>query len=487
VLVVAPWTLRNYVTYGGLILIDTTGAENLWLDNDRAGREAVKAQLFALGEDRLARQQLASQEGTAAIVADPQRFAAKAWGEAQKFFALEYAVDMRERPEIWLPPLEVWLRLILGDALWLLLLYAGSFGLSAFWLRDTLAATTLRGRLWVVLRSPAALFAPWCLYVFLTVLMFHVELRYRLPLYPALLPYAALLLCGALALRRQQHQWLIAVGGALPVVLCLALMLLHRSYPALAWQLANKHRLLAHAETTLQRGDLAEAQLAAARVLAYDDSSALARVILARAALLNDDAAASEYWVDAAIAAIPDHPYAHLLRGDLQRNAGQVEEARAAFTFENSSREDLQAWSWQHFNASPTARLEVGDGLDLGFIGGFHKPRAEDAGFRWTTDVARLRLYASPATNKLALDLASGRPIDAPAPTVQVLVNDALVASVTLSPTWQEYVVPLEGVSGDIVVELRSSTFRPRQFTPDSADGRVLGVMLATAELRAAP
>jgi hypothetical protein len=486
-LVVAPWTLRNYVTYGGLIIIDTTGAENLWLDNDPAGREAVKAQLFALGEDRLARQQLASQEGMAAILADPQRFAAKAWGEAQKFFALEYSDDMRDRPEIWLPPLEVWLRLILGDALWLFLLCSGGFGLIAFWLRDIFAATTLHRRMLAALSSPAALFVPWCLYILLTGLIFHVELRYRLPLYPALLPYTALLLCGALQLRQYTQRRLIALGAALPVALCLILMLLHRPYPALAWQLANKHRLLAEAETFLQNGALVDAQLAAARALAYDDSSALARVTLARSSRASGDMSAAEDWLNRAESVLPAHPYAHLLRGDLRRNAGQLDEARAAFAYENSSREDLQAWSWRHFASSPTASVDVGDGLDLGFIGGFHKQGAEDAGFRWTTDVARLRLSAPAGANELVLRLASGRPAEAPAPTVQVAIDNVLVANFTLSPSWQDYVVPLEGISGEIVVELRSPTFRPRQFTPDSADGRRLGMMIDHAELRGAP
>ncbi|MBX0330249.1 glycosyltransferase family 39 protein, partial [Oscillochloris sp. ZM17-4] len=103
-LVVLPWAARNYVMYGGMILIDTTGAENLWLDNDPAGREAVKAQLYAMGDDRLGRQQLATREGVAAITGDPARFAAKAWVELKKLFALEFSDDMLARPAIWVPP-----------------------------------------------------------------------------------------------------------------------------------------------------------------------------------------------------------------------------------------------------------------------------------------------------------------------------------------------------------------------------------------------
>src|SRR5206468_8950855 len=88
-LLIAPWTARNYTTYGALILIDTTGAENLWLDNNPAGsapddpfgREAAKKQLYALGDDRAARQRLATTNGAAAIRSHPAWFLQKGWGE----------------------------------------------------------------------------------------------------------------------------------------------------------------------------------------------------------------------------------------------------------------------------------------------------------------------------------------------------------------------------------------------------------------------
>ena len=209
---IAPWTARNYATYGALILIDTTGAENLWLDNNPAGsapgdplgREAAKKQLYALGDDRAARQRLATANGTAAICTHPAWFLQKAWGEAQQFFALEYFDDMRARRAIWVPPLEVWLRLALGDGLWLLLLFGGAIGL---WLAPTKdegrktkapnVSSSLVLRLSVVESpTPRWLFVPWVLYILLTSMLFHVELRYRLPIYPALLPYAAWTLCG---------------------------------------------------------------------------------------------------------------------------------------------------------------------------------------------------------------------------------------------------------------------------------------------------
>jgi len=475
--ILLPWTARNYLTYGGPILIDTTGAENLWLDNDPAGREAVKAQLFALGDDRLARQRLASERGLAAILADPGWFAAKAGGELLKFFALEFSDDMRARPAIWVPPAEVWLRLLLGDGLWLLLLLAGGYGLAR-----ALLAGARRGGL-SALAAPAWLLAPWALYVLLTTLIFHVELRYRLPLFPALLPYAALALAGGRRREAGATAWLAATVPAL----LLALTLAHANYPALALRLGAKHWQLARAEAALARADEPAARAAATAALARDDRSALARVALARADLLRADVAAALRALDAAIVAIPFHPHAHLLRGDLLRLTGDADAAREELgVFEAGSLQDLQRWSWERFVSPPPARLDLGDGLDLGFVAGFHFVREGEAGHRWTTGASRLRLSRPEGGGELNLRLASGRPDGVPTP-VEVLVDGAPAGRLEVAPGWQEYRLPLPAAGGgEAIVELRSPTFRPRQFDWASPDGRALGVMVDWAAVEKA-
>jgi 4-amino-4-deoxy-L-arabinose transferase-like glycosyltransferase len=504
-LVILPWTARNYMTYGGLILIDTTGAENLWLDNDPAGREAVKAQLFALGDDRLARQQLAAAQGQAAILADPARFLAKAQAELLKLFALEYSDDMLARPAIWLPPAEVWARLLLGDGLWLLILLAGGYGLGRV-ASDTLQAlvTSLRERKQIDITksrwrrlsaigyrlsataSPGLLLGPWALYIMVTALIFHVELRYRLPLYPVLLPYAAIALAGEgkrqeVKSKRLIWRWLAA--GLLPFTFCL-LTLLHAPYPALAAQLGGKHLALAAAERSLAQGDAPGSEAAAARALAADEGSALARVALARAALLRGDAPAAEALLREASAAIPRHPHAHLLLGDLLRQRGELEPARAELAFESGSLQDLQSWAWERFASPPPAALALGDGLDLGFLRGFHPVGAGEQGYRWTQGSAALRLSAS-AGGDLLLRLASGRP-DGAATALQVLVNGQPLATLSVAAEWQEYRLPLPpGAVGALTVELRSVTFAPRSFDRASPDGRQLGVMVDGAQVAA--
>jgi 4-amino-4-deoxy-L-arabinose transferase-like glycosyltransferase len=509
-LVILPWTARNYATYGGLIVIDTTGAENLWLDNNPAaatpadplGREAAKGALYALGDDRLARQRLASQQGVAAILGNPRWFVEKAGGELLKFFALEYADDMRARPEIWVPPAEVAARLLLGDGLWLLILLAGAWGLATHAFRlspfafrlspfafrlspfaSRLSPLAFRLSPFASRLSPLAdprwLLVPWSLYVLLTALIFHVELRYRLPLFPALLPYAAFALLGGATHRARGRNYVarLAIALLLPFAFCL-LTLAHEPYPSLAWQLAAKHIHLARAESALAAGAPARAQQQAQAALARDERSALARVALARVALARGDEAAAEATLREAIGAMPAHPLPHLLLGDLLRASGRPDAARDELAFETASLQDLQAWSWQRFATPPPGELDVGGGLDLGFVRGMHP--AEEVGWRWTTGEAQLRLAAPGGT--LRLRLASGRPAGAPQPTLLVRADGATLATLRPSPEWQTYELALPGgYASPLTVELRVDTFRPRDYDRASGDDRALGVMLDSA------
>ncbi len=485
VLLIAPWTLRNYLTYGDLIIIDTTGAENLWLDNDPAGREAVKAQLYALGDDMAARQELAAERGAAVIAADPDAFFEKARGELLKFFALEYADDLQNRPAIWVPPLEIWLRLLLGDALWLLLLLAGSYGL----LRHLFADASRRPGWLRFPGNPALLLGAWAAYTLLTILIFHVELRYRLPLYPVLLPYAALVLSDwAHADETLFPRARLAHFAALLVpLLWLSLTLLHQPYPLLALHLGAKQIELARADIALARGDLASARQSADSILLGDPDSALGQVILARIAIAEDDLPTAFEHLNRAIAILPAHPHAHLLRGDLLRKQGELEAAREELAYETNSLQDLQQWSWDRFVSGPYLKIEIGNGLDLGFVKGFHPAEAE--GGRWTSATAQLRLYNSGLNRprSLRLQLDSGRPSGADRPLVEVLINGELVETLEVAPgpAGYEIQVPVWQMltADEFVVELRSPTFRPRDFDPTSPDGRRLGVFVAGAEL----
>lgn len=490
-LVVLPWTARNYLTYNAFILIDTTGTENLWLDNnpeastadDPLGREDAKRQLYEMGEDRALRQEVASQRGREAILNNPDWFLAKAGGELLKFFALEYSDDMRARPAIWLPSAEVWMRLLFGDALWLLILTGGLLGIfllqapknshqqpSAGW-RDRFEHLLNQGR------EPWLLFAPWLFYAPFTAMLFHVELRYRLPVYPVLMLYSAWLLAHPKLL--PWRSWRTIPAAAL-LLACLALTLAHAPYPALSWNLGNKHFQLAQAESALKRGDAQSAQAAAESALAHDPSSALAEVALARTALLRGDQAAASEALERAIRAKRAHPYAHLLKGDLLRAQADFEAARPELAFESGSLEDLQTWLWERTITPMPSQIDLGAGLDLGFIKGFYLPESIDGvSVRWSHERAIIRLQAPSDAPVLHLRITGARPQGALSAQLDLQSNGEHLATIQVANTWQDYNVPLPKLkAGDLLeIEFSSHAFRPRSFDPASPDGRDLGVL----------
>ncbi|MDW8233535.1 MAG: glycosyltransferase family 39 protein [Roseiflexaceae bacterium] len=472
ILVIAPWTLRNYLTYHALIIIDTTGAENLWLDNDPAGREAVKRQLYALGDDMAARQRLAIERGIAVMLANPDHVAAKVWREARLFAALQFFDDMRNRPAIWVPPLQVWLRLILGDGLWLTILIGGAAGL---WLAPA--------RRWTLVIA-----APWTIYIVLTMLIFHVEPRYRLPIYPALVPYAAWVLMRLSAWRTPAKRRMLAVVAAvLTCVALIAVTLGHRPYLSETLMLAQKHARLWQAERALARGDSNAARTAAEAALRLDERSALARVVLARVALMHGDADAALDYLNQALTAIPNHPYAHLLRGAIYRLRGNDRAALRDLKYETASLEDLQRWAWDVFRpiAPPQESLDIGR-LDLGYVRGFH---FAENGFRWTTDHAEI-LLAAQSGSMLELRLNGDRLPGAPPPEVTVHIDGIEVGRIIVPQSWHTVRLPLPpgaADDGQILVSIQSTTYRPRSLDRTSPDNRPLGVAIDEARVVDAP
>jgi 4-amino-4-deoxy-L-arabinose transferase-like glycosyltransferase len=476
-LLLVPWAARNTVTYGGLILVDTTGAENLWLDNDPAGREAVKAQLYALGDDRLARQRLATQRGIAVISADPQRFAQKAFGELIKTFALEQTDDLRARPAIVVEPPEVWLRLLLGDAHWLLIALVGSAALGGLLLHRLSTGAGLLGDRLAWTAAPIWLFAGWAAYILLTTTLFHVELRYRLPLYPVLIAPAALLI-GGLRLRRR---------AALPLPLIVLLLTLwHAPYPQLAVQLAFKHGTLALTELQLRLQQPAAALARSAQLAAEFPDSALARVQQARALAALDRPREALEVLDQAIILLPAHPYAQLLRGDLLRAAGDAAAARAALRgYETAARQDLAEWLRVRRVSPLPSRLLIADGLELGFISGWHALQPADGDGRRSRGAAGVELQAPPQATELRLDLAGSRP-DGSATALRVFANGRVLYDAVVPAARQQLplALPADLQGQALRIELRSSTFLPRDFDRSSADGRRLGVQLFSIEVR---
>jgi hypothetical protein len=267
--------------------------------------------------------------------------------------------------------------------------------------------------------------------------------------------------------------------AALTSVLVLGLLLLHRPYLSESWMLIGKHFRLWQAERALARGDPAGASAAAQAALDRDSDSALARVALARSALLAGDQQQALSQLDAAIGVLPAHPHAHLLRGAILRMQGQEQTARNELAFERSSLEDLQGWAWRAFPpaAPPTATLDVGRGLDLGFVRGFSLPEKE--GFRWSGSESEVMLLVPPGATHLEMRLAAGRPSGAPPTTLIVSAGGRELGRIQPQSGWASYSLPFSQPTGPVVLTLRSDTFRPRDYDQTSPDDRALGVMVS--------
>ncbi len=473
-LVIVPWTVRNAVAYRSFILVDTTGATNLWLDNDPdLGRDAVKRELLKYPEGE--RQGLAMRNGLASIAAHPGWFLDKCWGEVRAFFALEYVDDFMERPAIWYPDGEVWSRVLLGDGLYLLLVAAGLVGLAG-------SRTRLK-----------ALDLLWLAYIVASSALFHVELRYRLPFLVALVPYAAVVLAHPraiwAALRRNWPR--LALAGLAPVAFG-GVLLAHANYPALTWQVAVKRVDLVLGGWALQRGDCAGAADRARAALDVYPESSEARVLLARALRVQGDHAQAETVLRQAIAYRSGHPHPHLLLGDLLRQGGRIEEALPELAYESHSLEDLQGWAWDSFGSPLPTALDMGTGLELGCVRGWHLPErsADGVTFRWSDDHVTFRLAApgstshtlrsGPAPVRLTLRLAAGRRAGLPLPPVEVWLEGRRLATFTVENGWHDYTLELPAVppSTTLQFELRSQTFRPHAHDPHLDDNRALGVMV---------
>ncbi|MGC8959328.1 MAG: glycosyltransferase family 39 protein [Chloroflexia bacterium] len=460
-LVIGPWTARNVVVHQAPILVDTTGPTNLWLDNDpELGRDRVKAELLKYPEGE--RQALALHRGMESLLAHPAWFLEKAWREIQKFFSLEYFDDFLARPAIWYPPGEVWARVLLGDGLYLLLLAAGLVGL--------------------FLGHPRAVDLLWLAYLLATAALYHVELRYRLPFLVTLLPYAAAVLAHPRQAWALWHarRWRMAAAG-LALLALGGLLLSHSNYPLLSARIAIKRAALILGEVALGRGDPAGAKGAARFALEVYLESAEARVLLARALRVEGQVEEAEAALRQAIAYRSGHPHPHLLLGDLLRAQGRAEEAARELAWEPTSLEDLQRWSWEHFASPPSSSLDLGSGLELGFVLGWHLPEREgEVTYRWSDAevLFRLAVPSGDAPPCLYLRMDAGRPEALPLPEVELWQGKRLLARFPVENGWHTYSVPLgpDGAGRTVDLVLRAPTFRPHRYDPHLDDNRPLGV-----------
>lgn len=510
--IIAPWTVYNSRIYGGLILVDTSGAFNLligaWSAHDGARRDApTRDFVLAMFPDQrtappgdtclphpgpqpsqAARQAAMVREGLCLIVDRPLAFVQKSLIELVDLFRINYTGAERLTDGFSTGRLPVWyvlMTFLLDDTLYVLALPLGVLG-------------------WALVRrfapesgASASLIGIWLLFnVLLAPLLFAIN-RFRMPLLPFLFILAALAI-NALFYRRDllfdalRTRYGVACGvlaGLLTLIAASPYAYLEPRPPGSdsRWAsylgpypssvaitgIAIAARPFALDDTrflaALQSGDVTAAEAILRHGTPGRDTARLGAALIAAHQGRYREALALLPPPET-LAATGDVP-GSVLRGDLLRSLGDKAGARAAFTPRYVDAANPVAWAWDWLRPASTSVIDLGGNLDLGYIRGCYLGEgdaAERRTYRWCTDGALLRFPgAGRAYPQRLMFVVDGRgwPADLhPASPVRVLLAGDEIGVFPANPDGVrtfEVTLPLLPEGADVIIELRGPVFVP--------------------------
>ena len=462
--VVLPWTLRNWVVYHKLIPVDTLGQINLWLDlGATSERDAKISELRTLPQAERAGYALARAREI--LAEDPLRPLRQMWPTFRHIWKAQYVEDYFLKRSFFARPLREAAPLgLLGDVLWLVFSFAGVAGMLH-------PATDRRFKLVMAL---------WLAYSVFTVIVFHVEPRYLLGIWLALALYGAAVLGGyarvdRLLLRRPARAALLAAA----LLVLVGLFVTYRNYPAVIARGAAREWHMQRGEKAFARRDFAGAGQRFRAALAADPGFIDAEVALARA--LGAQGRADE---GLAVMTPGGSRRSGLVEGVLRRQLGQAEPARTLLAaVENRSGEDAQRWSLHNLQVEPRRTVVLGDGaLDLGYIAGFSEgEQLGDRTLRWLSGEGGIVLPLPEPLQQgdsVVLDLAAPLPLRGP---LVVMAGERVLARLDVAPGWRRYHLALPPeLTGATRLDLRllAPTRIPMRDDPRSDDARALSVMV---------
>jgi 4-amino-4-deoxy-L-arabinose transferase-like glycosyltransferase len=497
VLTIAPWTIRNERAYGRPILVETGLSFNLWFFYEpRESHDEIYRALENI-PNPAERSDYATAKGLARLREEPAILLRNLWPNWVTLLSADTTEDrflmQSYYADVGLPLFAA--ALIFEDVLYPLLLIAAVLGLALH------RSRTGPWRRRFGFGDPKWLVVIWVLYVVATVLLTHGETRYRHFLFPVLIPYAA----WVLTLRRAKRT---RSGGSvnvslsadrpvsrtprLLVVAVLWAVMLGVVIGAYPWEWAEQNIVrgwhTAVGDIAWAAGDGTEALRAYKRATEAHETPDgwLRRGDAARA--LGDPRDALHAYGEAAHLA-PPYIAASTRLGDLLREIGDEPGARDAFKGNYADQQQVVDWAWNNLRPAPKDHLDIGDGLDYGYVGGVH-PAEELRGVtaRWTDGYGVVRLAG--ALN----DRVEGRQVlvrlrlAAPRPNGGNVRAQVCAEShcwgLNVGPAWRTYVLPFsvardQGARSNgapLNVEVRSDTF-------DAPEGRRLGVLIDTASI----
>lgn len=461
---ILPITVRNYAALHRLIPLDTTAGYNLWLGSLGVRDETrLRDDLLAI-PDQAERQSYALQKAWETISHDPTAFLSKGLKESLDLWRPLLSAEenaTKGYPSGRVPAWHLLSLLALDTILYIAILVLAIVGLA---FTPPSASKWLTG-LWVLL---------WVVMSF----VFFAVTRFRLPLVVSLLPWAGI----GLSLL-QSRAWK-SVKLALPVRLASALTLagivgvVAISVPmgdtlagVRSWSAQEPYR---RGEQLVAQGKLDDALASYRRA---DINVADTRYGLAAALLRKGD-------TTSALALLrpnesEDRYEPPIIRGQAARMAGDLKSARSFFNARVVQVNAIDAvdWAWYHLAPAPSDGIEIGSGLDVGYVRGFYGPEKEQGGkmYRWSADTAELRGLDGP---ECAMVLSGWRPGGLPPASLR-LQNSPAVSNQTLitqtlnlpnTEAWTTETVPLS------VDALAIST---QGFVPSGSDPRLLGVRVS--------
>ncbi|NOK64382.1 MAG: tetratricopeptide repeat protein [Chloroflexi bacterium AL-N10] len=471
-IVVGPWTTRNYILYGHIIPVDTLGQINVWLDlDDVSDRSRNIETLRALPQAE--RQSYAMAQAREILAEDPLRPFDGMWLTFQHIWKAQYVEDLYLKQSFFTRPLRESAPIgLFGDGLWLVYTLAGLIGLAAPFREG------LHHRLFVM---------AWLGYSFFTVLVFHVEPRYLVPIWTLIALYGSWMLAEAMRGRAALQLWCanklhIGVAAAITIAFLL-LFFSYRDYPTIIAQGVARERAMVAGEAAYLNSDYVAAEQAYREALAAQPNFVDGQVALALALTAQDRHA------EAATAITGSSRQADLVTATIARDTDDLATAREQLTLvEAIAGEDTQSWSLTWLRPPPIDTLTIGNGLDMGYIAGFSAAETGGDGvFRWLEGDGKIMLpLPSPLEENdiLVLRMSSGPLAETP---VDIRIGDSPMQRVIVrGGPWRNYHLPINVDSGTterLEVSLHAPTFVPALLNPSSHDARTLSLMVSSVHV----
>lgn len=461
-----PWTARNYVVYHRFIAVDTTGGYNLWLAS-LGVRDEPRMQDELRGiQGQAERQDYAFARAWERITVDPATFVGK---------------GLKESLDLWKPSLSAEENAVQGY----LSGRVPAWHLALLFVFDNLlyAAILLLAVCGFALSKPTSLkwlTIGWVLLWVVMSFVFFAVTRFRMPVLAALLPWAGVGIATLPRLRGWRATNVLTRISSAVAVLAIVLVVglnvpLGDTLTGIeAWQRQVPYR---EGERLLGEGRVADA------VESYrhaDLNIADTRYGLA-AALLQQGS------TDAAMATLsqaePEDRYeVPILRGQAARMQGNLDDARSFFNARvvQVAGDEALRWAWDHLHPADVQSLELGSGLDVGYVKGFHGPEKDAGGrsFRWSTGRAEVKGVAG---GVCSLEWSGWRPSGLPqAEVILTHTNASNTATQLLKTT-------LPNAEGLITTKLTSPgpdtinalVLEVNSFVISGSDPRLVGLQVA--------